>query len=96
MDTPAYLIFSVPEDIHLLLRKAANFGNIIPVPRNAKYSNDPKPTSIASTYIQQYILSRTIMVEDRDRGSQVVSGADIIGRDVAPATTTTTENTTKE
>ena len=90
LDTPAYLIFSVPEDIHLLLRKATYFGNIFPVPRNAKYSSDPKPTSIASTYIQQYILSKTIMVEDRDRinGTQI-SGANIIGRDVAPATQTT-------
>lgn len=95
LDTPAYLIFSVPEDIHLLLRKATNFGSIFPVPRNAKYSTDPKPTSIASTYIQQYILSKTIMVEDRDRSSlNQISGADIIGRDVAPATTTpTTSNT---
>lgn len=98
LDTPAFLIFSVPEDIHLLLRKAINFGSIFPVPRNAKYSTDPKPTSVASTHIQQYILSKTIMVEERDRANlNQISGADIISKDVAPTTqtppTTTNETT---
>lgn len=61
--TPAYLIFSVPEDMHLLLRKALYLsGTILPVPRNAEYSKNPKKTRVSSSYIQNLILNQTINV----------------------------------
>ncbi len=64
---PYYLIFSVPEDMHLLLRKALYLnGTIFPVPRNAAYSTNPKPTKISSTYLQQFILDKTVNVADKD------------------------------
>lgn len=67
MDEPAYLIFSVPEDMHLLLRKAMYLsGNIFPVPRNAEYSENPKPTRVSSSYLQNLILSQTINVSEED------------------------------
>lgn len=67
MSEPAYLIFSVPEDMHLLLRKAMYLsGNIFPVPRNAEYSENPKPTRISSSYLQNLILSQTINVSEED------------------------------
>ena len=65
LSSPAYLIFSVPEDMHLLLRKAMYvFGEkcLIPVPRNAEYSENPKYESprISSVYLQNLILSKTV------------------------------------
>lgn len=65
--SPRYLIFSVPEDMHLLLRKALyTSGSIFPVPRNAEYSTNPKDTRISSSYLQNLILSKTINVSDED------------------------------
>lgn len=67
LGSPAYLVFSVPEDYYLLLQKASYLsGTIFPVPRNASYSNNPKPTSISSAYIHQYILSQTIDITEKD------------------------------
>lgn len=67
---PATMIFSVPEEYHLLLRKAAYIGKIgsykaieiIPVPKTRKGSteNDEKmqPT-VSSTYIKDFIEARS-------------------------------------
>lgn len=52
------LIFSVPEEMHLLLRKAiaiSDSDSLIPVPRNANYN--PK-TTISSLYLQNLIESK--------------------------------------
>ena len=66
---PSYLVFEVPEDMHLLLRYASNLsGTIFPVPRNAEYSKDPKPTRIVNTTIENYILEQTVDVEAQDGG----------------------------
>lgn len=60
-DTPAapkYLIFSVDEELHLLLKKAIYLGGgieIFPVPRNADYSKNPKDTKIVNSYFVKYI-----------------------------------------
>ena len=55
------LIFSVPEEYHLLLRKAMYLsgGSLIPVPRNANYD---KETNISSEYLKGLIESRTEQV----------------------------------
>lgn len=54
------LIFSVTEEMHLLLRKAMYLnGEIIPVPRNMEYGEVP---TISSTYLQSFILAQTIEV----------------------------------
>ena len=52
------LIFSVPEDYHLLLRKAMYLqgGSLIPVPRNANYD---KETNISSEYLRGLFESKT-------------------------------------
>ena len=55
---PSYLMFSVPENVHLLLRKVEfSGGTVFPVPRNEAYSNNPKETRIASAKIQEHIES---------------------------------------
>ena len=54
----AALIFSVPEDLHILLRQAiyiSGNSSLIPVPRNANYN--PK-TTISSLYLQNLIESK--------------------------------------
>lgn len=71
--TPKYLVFSVPEEMHLLLRKALYLpGTIFPVPRNAEYSNNPKPTRVASSYLQNLILSQTVNVSEKDLQNIIV------------------------
>ena len=61
------MIFSIPEDMHLLLRKALyTSGTIFPVPRNADYSNNPSETRISSTYLKDMILAKTINVAEKD------------------------------
>ncbi len=52
------LIFSVPEEMHLLLRKAiysSGSDSLIPVPRNADYN---PTTTISSNYLKELIESR--------------------------------------
>lgn len=70
LENPSYLVFHVPESYHLLIRKITAVGGIemFPVPRNAKYSKDPKETSIVSTkFIEDFITDKTVDVNDRDR-----------------------------
>lgn len=67
LEQPYYIIFNVPEEMHLLLRKTLYVGGtLFPVPRNAQYSNNPKDTRIVSSYIQNLILSQTIDVKEED------------------------------
>ena len=64
---PASLIFAVPEDMHLLLRKASYLsGSLIPVPRNANYSENPSATIVSSEYIEDYILSQTVILPEQN------------------------------
>jgi hypothetical protein len=52
------LIFSVTEEMHLLLRKAMYLdGEIIPVPRNASYGETP---TISSAYLEAFITAQTV------------------------------------
>ena len=62
-DEPAYLLFSVPEELHLLLRKALLLGNIeiIPVQRNANYTEEN--AQVSSEYIRDFILSQTVNLD---------------------------------
>lgn len=67
VQAPKSLVFSVSEEYHLLLRKALFLSeNIIPVPRNAQYSLNPLPTAISSSYLQNFILIKTINVSEED------------------------------
>lgn len=64
--TPAELLFAVPDDMFLLLRKAeyirTNSIEITPVPRNASYSANPGDTLVYSDYIRDFIISKTTTV----------------------------------
>ena len=58
---PRYMWFAVPNDLYELLRKAiyAN-ATIMPIPRNSSYSNEERTPEIDSTYIQNYILAKSV------------------------------------
>ena len=61
LNSPASLIFAVPEYMHLLLRKAGYLsGEIIPVPRNASYSQNPGATEVSEEYIRDFIENKTV------------------------------------
>ena len=65
--TPDQLYFAVPNDLYLLLMKAKFVdGNIdiIPVPRNASYSENPGETKVSSDYIKNFILAKTATIPD--------------------------------
>ena len=59
--SPRYMWFAVPNDLYELLRKAT-FANatILPIPRNASYSQEERTPEIDSTYIQNYILAKSV------------------------------------
>ena len=58
---PRYMWFAVPNDLYELLRKTvyAN-ATILPIPRNASYSDEERTPEIDSTYIQNYILAKSM------------------------------------
>ena len=63
---PNSLIFAVPEDMHLLLRNASYLsGELIPVPRNKEYSENPEATKVSSEYLQDFILSQTVILPEQ-------------------------------
>jgi hypothetical protein len=58
---PKYMFFAVPNDLYLLLKKAEYINaTIMPIPRNSSYSTDTKNAEVDSTYIQNYILSKSV------------------------------------
>lgn len=65
---PAELLFSVPENLYLLLSKAVYLSSIeiIPVPRNASYSANPEQTNVSSDWLQNFIISKTVIIPDED------------------------------
>lgn len=60
------LIFAVPEEMHLLLRKAsyltANKVELIPVPTNASFENNDDAVKITSSYIKDFVETKTVNV----------------------------------
>ncbi len=63
---PATFIFSVPEDIHLLLRKAEYMeeysAELIPVPTSETYAISPGAIEISSSYLRNYIDSKSVYI----------------------------------
>ena len=61
---PKELLFAVPEDLFLLLKKADYLKDfeLVPVPRNDSYSEHAGPTKIESEYLRTIILSETVAI----------------------------------
>jgi hypothetical protein len=65
---PKKIYFVVPDEYSDLLHKAllisSNNIELIPVPRNAAYSENPEETSIDNTAIEDFILSKTAYIDE--------------------------------
>lgn len=62
---PAQLLFSVPEDLYLLLKKSEFLGlEIIIVPRNKAYTAAQGETYVSSDYLKQLVLDKTANIPD--------------------------------
>lgn len=65
---PKFLYFAVPMEYYELLYKATliptNEIELVPVPRNAGYSETPKDTSIANEALKNFILSKTSSLDN--------------------------------
>lgn len=61
---PAELLFAVPEDLFLLLKKAEYLGDfdIIPVPRNANYSEHAGSTEVEADILREMIIEKTFII----------------------------------
>lgn len=68
--TPANLIFGVPSDIHILLRKAEYMGNgvvLFPVPHGGTPTSDQKgDIQVSTQYLKDFINSHTVVIPDED------------------------------
>lgn len=63
--TPSQLLFSVPEDLYLLLKKAEFLGlQIVIVPRNSNYTASKGETLVSSEYLKKIVLDQTQDVPD--------------------------------
>ena len=57
---PAVMLFAVPEDLFLLLKKAEKLKlNIEPIGRNAAYSANAKATRLTSDELRSHIINQT-------------------------------------
>ena len=67
--TPAYMLFAVPEETHLLLRKALYLKNydveLLLIPNTATLTEDQKVT-VSSIQIEEFINSKTAFVSVDD------------------------------
>lgn len=65
--TPAFIIFAVPEDVHLLIRKAMYLtkvsAELIPVP-NTETITEEDVVEVSSETIKEFILSKTQLLSD--------------------------------
>lgn len=64
---PAELLFAVPEDLFLLLKKASYLSGISiePIPRNASYSANPGETLVDSEELKTFILNKTLILQNQ-------------------------------
>jgi len=63
--TPSQLLFAVPEDLYLLLKKAEYLGlDIVIVPRNDHYSAEAGQVKVSSEYLKNHILDQTALIPD--------------------------------
>lgn len=62
---PSQLLFAVPEDLYLLLKKAEYLGlDIVIVPRNDSYSAEAGQVKVSSNYLKELIIDQTATIPD--------------------------------
>jgi hypothetical protein len=62
---PSRLLFAVPDDLYLLLKKAEYLGlEIVIVPRNSTYSAKKGETEVSSQYLKDLVTQQTANIPD--------------------------------
>jgi len=62
---PSQLLFAVPEDLYLLLKKAEYLGlEIVIVPKNNNYTAEASDTQVSSAYLKELIENQTGDIPD--------------------------------
>jgi hypothetical protein len=64
---PAQLLFAVPEDLFLLLKKVENIQgdfDIDPVPRNDSYTKNAAATELVNAELESFVRVRTYILQD--------------------------------
>ena len=88
---PAQLLFSVPEDLYLLLKKSEFLGlQIVIVPRNNNYTEKQGETYVSSDYLKQLVLSQTANIPDEVVDIKTKTGTNE-GKDTTKKNNTDTE-----
>jgi len=90
--TPSQLLFSVPEDLYLLLKKAEYLGlELVIVPRNNNYTAQEGETLVSSDYLKQLVLDQTAAIPD-----ECIKNTTGTATCEIPSTADDTTNTTEE
>ena len=98
--TPAYMLFALPEDMHLLFRKAlylrSNYAVELLLIPNTETLTDEDKVNVSSEDIKNWIEERTEMVDVTTILSETVDQANNNGTTDTTTTTTTTTGTNDE
>lgn len=63
--TPSQLLFAVPEDLYLLLKKAEYLGlGIVIVPKNNNYTAEASDTLVTSAWLKELVINQTAIIPD--------------------------------
>ena len=91
--TPAQLLFAVPDELKSLLEKAKLVGELVPVPRNKSYSENPGATEVSSSCLENYILAQSVVVpeENTSNNNNNNSNNTTTGTDESTTNTDSTE-----
>ncbi|HIR74352.1 TPA: hypothetical protein IAB95_02490 [Candidatus Ventrenecus avicola] len=91
--TPAQLLFAVPDELKSLLEKAKLVGELVPVPRNKSYSENPGATEVSSSYLENHILAQSVVVpeENTSNNNNNNSNNTTTGTDESTTNTDSTE-----
>lgn len=65
-ETPAELLFAVPDSLYSLLVKAEAIGELVPIIRGGSYTAEPGETRVDSSYVESFILSKSATIPDED------------------------------
>lgn len=80
--TSATILFAVPEDMHLVLRKASYLGEdykaeLIPVPTSESYkTKEPGAVELTSQYLKEYINAKSVYVPEDEADDTTVTKGD--------------------
>ena len=94
---PSYLVFGVPDDIHILLRKAkyitTNSIELFPVPRGKSVSTEAGEIKVSTEYLKDFINAKSIILEGQEGDTS--KDTTVVEKDKDNKTTTDTNTNTR-